>query len=312
MSSATDRLARPGGPAGSCGHCAGTAPGRCMRSTSPPARPATDGWRSTSPAAGCAAPTCTSVAGDHPRAVPGLVLGHELERHPRRRCRHCRGPARGTPVVVNPLLPCGHCATCLAGRPHTCANLKLLGIDARVGRRSRSRCPRGRWCRCPRTPTSTPPPSPSRWPSPSAPSAAPASPSGRTSSWSVPAPSGSPSRCARGRPAPHPSSCSRPRPPDGRWPPGSASTWPALPTTLRTTRRTRRPGRRRARGVRLRLAPGRGGPARRPRRTGRPRRGGRDLSRPHPRRPAGRLVQGARGDRHAGVLPGRPATPRRA
>jgi 2-desacetyl-2-hydroxyethyl bacteriochlorophyllide A dehydrogenase len=64
--------------------------------------------------------------------MPGLVLGHELSGTLAAHAVAGDLPA-GTPVVVNPLLSCGHCATCLSGRPHTCANLKLLGIDAPGG-----------------------------------------------------------------------------------------------------------------------------------------------------------------------------------
>jgi (R,R)-butanediol dehydrogenase/meso-butanediol dehydrogenase/diacetyl reductase len=65
-------------------------------------------------------------AGEHPRARPGIVLGHEIAG----RLHTDAGelPA-GTPVVVDPLLPCGTCRPCRAGRPHTCASLQLLGID---------------------------------------------------------------------------------------------------------------------------------------------------------------------------------------
>ena len=69
-------------------------------------------------------------AGEHPRARPGLVIGHEMSGT----LAEGSGELRvGTPVVVNPLLPCGTCVTCLAGRPHTCANLRILGIDAPGG-----------------------------------------------------------------------------------------------------------------------------------------------------------------------------------
>ena len=69
-------------------------------------------------------------AGEHPRARPGIVLGHEISG----RLHHAYDvlPA-GTKVVVDPLLPCGHCPTCRYGRPHTCANLRLLGIDVAGG-----------------------------------------------------------------------------------------------------------------------------------------------------------------------------------
>ncbi len=79
-------------------------------------------------------------SGHHPRAVPGLVLGHELSG------TLATGTATlpaGTRVVVNPLLSCGHCVTCLAGRPHTCANLRLLGIDAPGGAAEQVAAPEG-------------------------------------------------------------------------------------------------------------------------------------------------------------------------
>jgi (R,R)-butanediol dehydrogenase/meso-butanediol dehydrogenase/diacetyl reductase len=80
------------------------------------------------------------VAGEHPRARPGLVLGHEISGT----LADAAGDlAAGTPVVVNPLLSCGHCATCLAGRPHTCANLALLGIDAPGGAAEQVLVPEG-------------------------------------------------------------------------------------------------------------------------------------------------------------------------
>src|SRR5829696_6818628 len=65
-------------------------------------------------------------AGEHPRAQPGIVLGHELSG---RLHTAAAGLAAGTKVVVDPLLPCGSCRPCRGGRPHTCANLRLLGID---------------------------------------------------------------------------------------------------------------------------------------------------------------------------------------
>jgi (R,R)-butanediol dehydrogenase/meso-butanediol dehydrogenase/diacetyl reductase len=65
-------------------------------------------------------------AGEHPRARPGIVLGHEFSG---RLHRDAGGLAAGTKVVVDPLLPCGSCRPCRGGRPHTCASLRLLGID---------------------------------------------------------------------------------------------------------------------------------------------------------------------------------------
>jgi (R,R)-butanediol dehydrogenase/meso-butanediol dehydrogenase/diacetyl reductase len=69
-------------------------------------------------------------AGEHPRARPGIVIGHEISG----RLHADAGdlPA-GTKVVVDPLLPCGTCPTCVGGRAHTCATLRLLGIDVAGG-----------------------------------------------------------------------------------------------------------------------------------------------------------------------------------
>jgi (R,R)-butanediol dehydrogenase / meso-butanediol dehydrogenase / diacetyl reductase len=69
-------------------------------------------------------------AGEHPRAQPGIVLGHELSG---RLAVDAAGLAAGTKVVVDPLLPCGTCPTCRSGRPQTCADLRLLGIDVPGG-----------------------------------------------------------------------------------------------------------------------------------------------------------------------------------
>ena len=65
-------------------------------------------------------------AGEHPRARPGIVLGHEISG---RLHAAAGGLAAGTKVVVDPLVSCATCRPCRGGRPHTCANLRLLGID---------------------------------------------------------------------------------------------------------------------------------------------------------------------------------------
>lgn len=65
--------------------------------------------------------------GEEPRRQPGLVLGHE-----------CVGRIAGgeTPelplgmrVAVNPLMPCGHCPACVAGRTQNCPTRRLIGLD---------------------------------------------------------------------------------------------------------------------------------------------------------------------------------------
>ena len=50
--------------------------------------------------------------------VPPLVMGHELVGR----------TAGGRRVVVNPLLSCGGCDSCLAGRPQICRHRELLGV----------------------------------------------------------------------------------------------------------------------------------------------------------------------------------------
>jgi (R,R)-butanediol dehydrogenase/meso-butanediol dehydrogenase/diacetyl reductase len=79
-------------------------------------------------------------SGHHPRAVPGLVLGHEISGT---LMSDARELTAGTKIVVNPLLSCGRCVTCRAGRPHTCANLRLLGIDAPGGAAEQVAVPEG-------------------------------------------------------------------------------------------------------------------------------------------------------------------------
>lgn len=72
-------------------------------------------------------------AGEHPRAVPGLVIGHEVVGVLHGEQAVAAGQPEGTPVVVNPLLSCGACAMCRSGRPHTCVRLRLIGIDVPGG-----------------------------------------------------------------------------------------------------------------------------------------------------------------------------------
>jgi L-iditol 2-dehydrogenase len=56
-----------------------------------------------------------------------LVLGHELAGVV------ARGPRRGEPVVLDPAVPCGHCALCLAGDGHLCAEVRFAGHGSTDG-----------------------------------------------------------------------------------------------------------------------------------------------------------------------------------
>ncbi|WP_407341240.1 zinc-binding dehydrogenase [Pengzhenrongella phosphoraccumulans] len=69
--------------------------------------------------------------GKHPRATPGLVLGHEMSGWVER--AGATGPAAGTLVVVEPLISCGECRSCRSGLAHVCRSLGLYGIDAPGG-----------------------------------------------------------------------------------------------------------------------------------------------------------------------------------
>jgi threonine dehydrogenase-like Zn-dependent dehydrogenase len=71
--------------------------------------------------------------GHSERRKPGLVLGHEAvgtiqEVHP-----SVGGWKAGQRVVVNPLITCGACPACLAGRQNLCAQWKVLGLDRTQG-----------------------------------------------------------------------------------------------------------------------------------------------------------------------------------
>ena len=64
--------------------------------------------------------------GDHPRAKPGLVLGHEFAG---RLAEPVAGLAAGTPVTLEPILACGDCPPCRNGSRHVCDRFRMIGID---------------------------------------------------------------------------------------------------------------------------------------------------------------------------------------
>ena len=60
--------------------------------------------------------------GHDERRVPPLILGHEV-------CGTVTGgELDGQRVVVNPLMSCGHCQHCLAGRSNLCIKRELIGM----------------------------------------------------------------------------------------------------------------------------------------------------------------------------------------
>jgi (R,R)-butanediol dehydrogenase/meso-butanediol dehydrogenase/diacetyl reductase len=66
------------------------------------------------------------AAGEHPRARPGVVLGHEFVG----RLAEAVGelPA-GAPVFANPMVTCGACDACIRGLTNVCQRLTAVGVD---------------------------------------------------------------------------------------------------------------------------------------------------------------------------------------
>lgn len=73
--------------------------------------------------------------GLNPRRQPPLILGHEAIGTVAKMPQNPPAPGREWPfregqrVVVNPLMPCGQCAACRAGKTNICADWRLLGMD---------------------------------------------------------------------------------------------------------------------------------------------------------------------------------------
>ena len=67
--------------------------------------------------------------GKHPRAQAPLVMGHEFSGVIEDIKTENSALKKGDRVVVNPLIPCGHCLPCREGKIHLCPQLNLVGID---------------------------------------------------------------------------------------------------------------------------------------------------------------------------------------
>jgi (R,R)-butanediol dehydrogenase / meso-butanediol dehydrogenase / diacetyl reductase len=66
------------------------------------------------------------AAGEHIRAQPGTILGHEFVGH---LAEPYGDLPVGHPVFVNPMVHCGVCEACLAGRTNVCHTLTAVGVD---------------------------------------------------------------------------------------------------------------------------------------------------------------------------------------
>ena len=106
--------------------------------TMPESRP---GWVAVDVAyAGICGSDLHIADGEHSRAQPGIVLGHEFVG---RLAEPYGDMQAGYCVFVNPTVHCRACEACLAGNTNVCRNLTLLGIDHPGGIAPRALVPAG-------------------------------------------------------------------------------------------------------------------------------------------------------------------------
>ncbi|SHH34087.1 2-desacetyl-2-hydroxyethyl bacteriochlorophyllide A dehydrogenase [Jatrophihabitans endophyticus] len=92
-----------------------------------PALEPRDGWvRVDVAVAGLCGSDLHVLAGEHVRARPGIVLGHEFAG---RLAEATTDLPAGTPVFVDPQVRCGRCDACRRGLRTVCAALTAVGID---------------------------------------------------------------------------------------------------------------------------------------------------------------------------------------
>jgi L-iditol 2-dehydrogenase len=75
----------------------------------------------------------TSFTGDSTRRPPGRVFGHEIAGVVRAVGAEVSEALLGEEVAVNPLVPCGRCSQCRAGRSNACPHRRLLGMQVDGG-----------------------------------------------------------------------------------------------------------------------------------------------------------------------------------
>src|ERR1700731_2041553 len=84
-------------------------------------------------AAGICGSELTSFTGRSTRRAPGRVFGHEVAGTVRAVGTGAASELVGQSVTINPLVPCGHCRTCLSGRTNACPTRTLLGMQVDGG-----------------------------------------------------------------------------------------------------------------------------------------------------------------------------------
>ena len=96
-----------------------TAPGRVEVQVVPTPTPATDEVLIDVRVSGICGSETHGVRVRDPFRVPPLIMGHEFAGN---------RSDTGERVVVNPLLSCGHCPDCRAGRENLCTERSLIGV----------------------------------------------------------------------------------------------------------------------------------------------------------------------------------------
>lgn len=67
--------------------------------------------------------------GDHPGVRYPVVMGHEATGRIESVGSDVSGMALGGPVIINPIISCGHCDSCRRGAEHLCRNAGLFGRE---------------------------------------------------------------------------------------------------------------------------------------------------------------------------------------
>ena len=67
--------------------------------------------------------------GHHPGARYPVVMGHEATGTIEALGDEVSGFTRGQPVIINPIISCGHCDSCRRGAEHLCLNAGLFGRE---------------------------------------------------------------------------------------------------------------------------------------------------------------------------------------
>jgi len=79
-------------------------------------------------AAGVCGSDVHGFTGSTGRRTPGIVMGHEFAGTIETLGAEVAGWQTGQRVIVQPLITCGTCAFCRAGKPNVCANRQLIGM----------------------------------------------------------------------------------------------------------------------------------------------------------------------------------------